>query len=46
MCGKVFIYVNKLILDRIDNEKLYIKENCQLMCCYCNVVKLNKDEDV
>ncbi|KAI5512099.1 DNA/RNA polymerases family [Trichomonas vaginalis G3] len=46
MCGKAFTYANKPTLDRIDNEKPHTKENCQLMCCYCNVVKSNKDEDV
>lgn len=46
MCGKAFTYDNKPTLDRIDNDKPHTKENCQLMCCYCNVVKSNKDEDI
>ncbi|KAI5546883.1 CBG23764 family [Trichomonas vaginalis G3] len=46
LCGKAFTYDNKPTLDRIDNDLGHTKENCQLMCCYCNVVKSNKDEEI
>lgn len=36
--------VNKVTVDRINNNMPHYKENCILMCKICNVYKSNKNQ--
>jgi hypothetical protein len=45
LCSEPFTYDNKFSLDRIDNNLGHSKNNCQLVCVYCNICKSNRDEE-
>ncbi|KAA6387569.1 MAG: hypothetical protein EZS28_016904, partial [Streblomastix strix] len=46
LCHNKFTKENKPTLDRIDNSIGHTKQNCQLACQICNIVKADKDNDI
>jgi hypothetical protein len=47
ICRGTFFYPHrKPSLDRIDNNLPHTKENVQITCAHCNVIKSDKDETI